>query len=134
MIFLKIFVLMFSISSLILFSVYLLRLICLTKAGQNVIDSMLESKLRLNQYLSNVTPSRYLNENLSCNEKELLMNKIKFLNNLLDNKEPISPYSGISIKPCIVFIYAHRGWRGVSSEKLSHKNSIKHKKGTPYIF
>ncbi len=131
---------MFSISSLILFSVYLLRLICLTKAGQNVIDAMLESKLRLNQYLSNVTPSRYLNENLSCDEKELLMNKIKFLNNLLDNKEPISPYSGISAITCTVlmsyifiecvpgnifklvffknFLIILRGWLGVNFSKL----------------
>ena len=85
---------MLSISHLIYFYVHLIRLISLTKAGQNLIDAMQESKRQFNQFLLSVNPSQYIDETKSKSDVDLLRQKVRVLNDLLDNKAPISPYSG----------------------------------------
>ena len=85
---------MISVGNLILFGVCLFRLKSITKAGQNLIDSMIESQKIFNKFLSIVRPSRYLDGSSSKDETELLGQKIRVLNGLLDNRSPISPYYG----------------------------------------
>ena len=87
---------MLSISHLIYFYVHLIRLISLTKAGQNLIDSMQESKRRFNQFLLSVRSDQYLDESKGKSENNLLQQKVRVLHDLLDNKAPISPFSGMS--------------------------------------
>ena len=87
---------MLSISHLIYFYVHLIRLISLTKAGQNLIDSMQESKRRFNQFLLSVSSDQYLDESKGKSENNLLQQKVRVLHDQLDNKAPISPFSGMS--------------------------------------
>ena len=113
------FVTMLSLSHFVFFILHLIRLISLTKSGQNLIDSMLESKQQLNQFLSRTCSTQYLDENRSKTEMDLLVQKIRFLNELLDNKTPISPYSGT---------YESVGLRGwVGSPQRQYKSMPHHR-------
>ena len=54
---------------------------------------MSESRLQLNSFTSKVKPSQYLDD-ANIEDRNLLNSKITHLDRLLDNKTPISPFSG----------------------------------------
>ena len=94
----QVFIVYFSISNLISFIVFLTRLVSITKAGQDLINAMAESKLQLGLVLTTVKPSLYFDGDDGgggCQDGRILFrNKLTLLHHQLDNKSPISPFSG----------------------------------------
>ena len=52
----QVFVIFFSVSNFFIFCIFLVRMISITKAGQGLVDSMIECQLQLKIYLANVNP------------------------------------------------------------------------------
>ena len=66
------------------------------KGSQSLINALSESRIELKTYLTKVTPSQYLNTGEPNSEEKIIFEKkINLLNDLLDNKAPIAPFSGI---------------------------------------
>ena len=72
----QVFIVYFSISNLISFIVFLTRLVSITKAGQDLINAMAESKLQLGLVLTTVKPSLYFdgddNDDGGCQDGRIL--------------------------------------------------------------
>lgn len=81
---------------MISFTVFLTRLLTITKAGQDLINAIGESKLQLDAILTTYKPSLYFEDDgtMSQDSKVLFTNKLALLHRQLDNKSPISPFSG----------------------------------------
>jgi hypothetical protein len=63
--------------------------------------------IQLNRFLTQVKQSQYLDESSSQDETNLLKQKIRLLDELLNNKHPISPYEGKVINPVLESIRGH---------------------------